>query len=184
MKRAIIALLLICCVCSWAFGAYASALPKATTAPVEADDDDGFIEFDATITNILGEDISASDWLGSGEARAILTMLLGIDYKSAIENGDELELQIGVKKSYVGSANSDLILYVVMRDATTLITIQYVPLLKMANYYTIDITGYTDSMYELLAEMALNEVCDNYYENTLTDLMTALNELQDIFGED
>ena len=197
MKKLIIALLLICCICVQSF-AFADKLilptkvprtteaPQVTEAPANASDDESeAIDFDASITNTMTEslDYSGEDWMETSETRAWLTVLLALDVSNALP-GDDTIADALLNTSYVGSNMSDVIITVLLYDDSRIINITYCPLLNMSNYYVAEISSVSSELFDIIATSVLGENCEKYEKNSLSDIISAVTSLNSIINGD
>ena len=124
-----------------------------------AESDDGIV-YEPSLANAVG--VSADEWFSTGENRALLTVLLGLEITSADGN---YGLSDFVGDSYVG-LNDDT-LFVVMCGETKDLIMVYQPSIGTAIY------NFTDASGSANVDAALAESCaDGHYVNDVDDLIS------------
>ncbi|MBE5798562.1 MAG: hypothetical protein E7321_01245 [Clostridiales bacterium] len=130
--------------------------------------------FEPTFTNQA--DYSARKWFGSKENRALLTIMLALDYISEKENVfDFAEAMAGTTYvAYHEESNALLVCYLIDEMNYSLV---YVPSAETAIY--IEPTEGS----ELATELAFEEVGCDYYRNSQSTILEVSKLIQESIGE-
>ena len=129
--------------------------------------DDSTVSFTPTLANLAG--MTASESMASSKQRALISVLLAVDYMSANTNGDSYSPDLA-KASYVGK--KDLMVVVYLHAPAKDILLLYQPISKEAAYF------YVDTNVDTIAEILLRSTCtDGYYKNDIEDIYTILQDL-------
>lgn len=135
-----------------------------------AEDENSFIDFDATLTN--GFEQSASSWFSSPLYRALLTLTLIMD----VDNALDIDLYTAItNNSYVGREGLFLVVGIILDDGTMLIN--YSPLTGDAAYMYSK-TDLSTTLKEMLIESVLENGCsDGYYKNSSDDMYKVIETI-------
>lgn len=136
-----------------------------------ADDSSG-VEFKPTLTTAA--DQTPTEWMTNSQTRALLTLVLSLDYSLATD-GDPRALKPDISEpSYVGRASLALVVTLTASDNRGSILILYDWVNDSATYWEFE---YANSS---LMKTIIESTCsDGYYENSLTDLLSVTNALRD-----
>lgn len=135
-----------------------------------AEFDDGTV-YEPALANSI--DVSADEWFSTGENRALLTVLLGLEITSA---DGSYGLSDFVGDSYVG-LNDDTLFVVMCGDAKDLIMV-YQPSIGTAIY------NFTDASGSANVDAALAETCaDGHYLNSVDELIAVSEQILELIGD-
>ena len=153
--------------------ALALTLLLSACAFAVAEEDTGF---EPVLCNAL--DSSLERWYATSLNRAMLTVLLALDYNLGVEGEGAIDTTGCVADTtFVGRDGTVLVVYYhcIGNDLILL----YAPDEGLADYTIID--SYDDEM----AQFVLGSVCDDgYYENDMDDIISANDMLTEVLSSD
>lgn len=129
--------------------------------------------FNPTLTPSMG--YSITEWMSSSRNRALLTVLLSMDYIVAYD-GDSSNHPDLTKSSYIGVIGNEAIVLNAHSDDRD-VMIMYLPSSGQAAYTLSD--PYSDAVIEAGMGETTN---GNYYRNSITDIVSVAQELQSVLN--
>jgi len=131
--------------------------------------------FTPTLTKAVTN--TADEWFATSSSRALLTSLLSLDVVLEVGSDSSLSPDL-VQSSYVGKNGQDLIVAMYTEGGQVMIVI-YRPSSQEAGYSTLTSSASSDA----ILEMSLKPTCpDGVYKNSLTDIYTVMQQLQEIIS--
>ena len=128
------------------------------------------------------------NWFSSGENRAMLALLLGIQVADdRIMGSMDVLSGIMYNTSYTGKASreitgSNINMYVILgRYDKYFITILYSPDAKQASFI-LQNNSAGDSVSDMQMEILMAKTCSEYYKNEPIDMMSAISELDKLLN--
>lgn len=130
-------------------------------------------DFEPRLTNVIGRDTDG--WYATSQSRAMLTVLMMSDLVLEGVSDDFDFASSLITATYVGRSGDQLL--IVFPGEDSLLAALYDPSLGECAY------GFTTATDTQIVEMVLESSCtDGYYENNLTDILAAAQELSDILN--